>query len=325
MSQVSAQHEIVGQPLISVGVACFNGEATIERALRSAMGQDWPNLEIVVVNDGSTDGTLAVIEKLAAEDSRIRLVNQERNQGYAASCNRILAEARGAFVAFFDADDVSLPNRLSRQFERLTTYEKETNESLVLCHTSFTSIRRDGQRRYRSALGADQTPAPMGAAVAEHILIGRPVAGGGGEAANCSLMARNSVFEHMCGFDKALRREEDTDFTLRLALAGGHFAGLSAPLVEKYSSGDPTKRTSSRRAEDVFVEKHRALLEALSWYGFTIEWLHFKRDILDLKWRGMVTKGIFLLVRYPVKTARRVVWALPNLHRYRGRFRRRPH
>ena len=325
LSQVSAQLEVDGYPLVCVGVTCFNGEATIERALRSAMGQDWPNLEILVVDDGSTDGSRGIIESLAAEDPRIRLFSQGRNQGCSVACNRILAEARGAFVAFFDSDDMSLPDRLTRQFERLTTYEKETNESLVLCYAAFTSINRDGRRMYRSPLGADQTPAPMGAAVVEHILIGRPVAGGGGEAANCSLMARASVFETVDGYDETLRRLVDTDLTLRIALAGGHIAGLSVPLVEKYSTGNPAKRSITQQAEDMFIEKHRAQLEALSWYGFTIEWCRFKRDVLDLNWRGMVAKCIFLFVRYPAKTVRRVVWALPNLHRYRNRFRRRPH
>ncbi|MCH8285216.1 glycosyltransferase family 2 protein, partial [candidate division KSB1 bacterium] len=61
-------------PLITVGITCFNAEDTIERAVRSALNQRWPNLEVVVVDDRSTDGSFDVVEKLARDDTNLKIV-----------------------------------------------------------------------------------------------------------------------------------------------------------------------------------------------------------------------------------------------------------
>lgn len=313
-------------PLVTAGLRCFNAEGTIERALDSAMGQDWPNLEILVVDDGSSDASPAIVERLARADPRIRLVRHDTNRGAAVACNTILAEAKGEFVCFFDDDDVSRADRVLRQVRRITEYEAATGVRLVLCHAAFVGIAPDGSRSYRSALGGDRTPAPQGRAVAELILIGRPVEGRG-ETANCSLMARASAFRAVGGFDDALDRLHDTDFALRVAEAGGHFAGLSAPLVEKYQSGPveraglAAKRVRGRRANEQFIEKHRETLEALSWYRFTVDWLPLKTDLLGRRWGRALVRGLCLFARYPVKTVKRILWSAPNLHRYRHRFR----
>jgi glycosyltransferase involved in cell wall biosynthesis len=104
--------------LVSVIIAVFNGEATLGETLESAVLQTYKDLEIIVVDDGSTDGTPAIIQSYSARDSRIRAIRQT-NGGVARARNRGIAEARGEFIAPLDADDLWDPAKLERQIARM--------------------------------------------------------------------------------------------------------------------------------------------------------------------------------------------------------------
>jgi GT2 family glycosyltransferase len=103
-----------GAPLVSVIVPAFNAAATIEETLFSALGQSLRDIEVIVVDDGSTDATPQIAARLAAADPRLRLVRQE-NRGVSAARNAALALARGRFVAPLDADDLWHPRKLEKQ------------------------------------------------------------------------------------------------------------------------------------------------------------------------------------------------------------------
>src|SRR5262245_10450327 len=100
---------------ISVVIAVYNGEAMIGDAVASVLAQTLPPAEVIVVDDGSSDGTPAVVDRIAAGEPRVRRLRQDPNQGQAAALNRGVAEARGAYLAFLDADDVWRPDKLARQ------------------------------------------------------------------------------------------------------------------------------------------------------------------------------------------------------------------
>lgn len=102
------------QGRVSVVVPCYNAEASIGIALRSLMEQSYRDLEIIVVDDCSTDATVARAEALAAADPRIRVIRQGTNAGAYAARNRGLAVASGAFVTTHDADDWSHPQKIER-------------------------------------------------------------------------------------------------------------------------------------------------------------------------------------------------------------------
>ena len=89
--------------MISVVIPLYNKEKQIAKTLQTVLNQTYQNFEIVIVNDGSTDGS--VEEVLRISDSRIRLVNQE-NGGVSAARNRGIDEAKGEYIAFLDADDL---------------------------------------------------------------------------------------------------------------------------------------------------------------------------------------------------------------------------
>lgn len=106
-------------PLVSVIVPVFNASEVLPVALRGLQAQSWRNLEIIIVDDGSSDKSVAVSQAAAARDPRIRVVALEHNQGTYPTRNKGFAEARGAFVTVHDADDWSHPQKIELQARAL--------------------------------------------------------------------------------------------------------------------------------------------------------------------------------------------------------------
>ena len=100
---------------VSVIMPAYNAVTYIEEAVRSVMAQTYTDWELLVIDDGSADDTCGVVERLAAEDGRIRLLRNERNCGVAITRNRGLDACRGAYVALLDCDDRWHPEKLERQ------------------------------------------------------------------------------------------------------------------------------------------------------------------------------------------------------------------
>ena len=101
-------------PKVSVIIPSYNGERYIAETVGSVLGQTLCDIELVVIDDGSTDGTRAILHGIAATDSRLRLV-EKANEGLVPTLNRGIAEARGAYIARLDHDDLAYPPRLERQ------------------------------------------------------------------------------------------------------------------------------------------------------------------------------------------------------------------
>ena len=117
-------------PLVSIIVAAFNAAATIEETCRSALAQTYPSIEVLVVDDGSTDTTADIVTELAAADPRLRLIRQP-NLGVAAARNCGIAAARGELLAPLDADDLWAPGKIAAQVARLAQAGSDT--ALVYC------------------------------------------------------------------------------------------------------------------------------------------------------------------------------------------------
>ena len=109
--------------LVSVVIPAFNAEATIDETLRSVRSQTHGKLEIVVVDDGSTDATAALAARHASVDPRITLIRQ-KNAGLSASRNRGIEATKGPFIAPIDADDLWAPNKIERQLRAITSGER---------------------------------------------------------------------------------------------------------------------------------------------------------------------------------------------------------
>lgn len=106
----------VVKPLVSVLIPCYNAERWVAETLHSVLAQTWENIEIVVVNDGSTDGSREVLTQF--ESGKLKVIDQP-NRGQTAALNRCLKEARGDFIQYLDADDLLAPDKIELQVRRL--------------------------------------------------------------------------------------------------------------------------------------------------------------------------------------------------------------
>lgn len=295
--------------LVTCGVTAFNAADTIERAINSALSQTWPALEIVVVDDGSTDATPEILAGLAQTDPRIRVLRLRCNGGAARARNRILTEARGEFVAFFDDDDESHPDRVRLQLLRLTEYERDfAAGAAVICHTARQVVYPDGIERLENTMGEIKgRAAPSGLPVAHRILMGTPLDNAYGACPTCSQFARLSTYREIGGFDPGLRRSEDTDFNIRLAIGGGHFVGIAQPLVTQFMT--PTSDKSLDAEFDChtrILAKHRHLLDAERQYDFCRGWMQARNFWLRGLRLNFVSSMLSLGITHPVLFSRRL-------------------
>ena len=308
-------------PLTTIGITAFNAVGTIADAVTSALQQRWAPIEVVVVDDASTDGTATRLEELSAADDRIRLIRHERNQGAAATRNTIVRHARGEFIAFFDDDDYSLPDRVTAQVDRLTAYEARfADGQRVACYAAREGRFPDGRTLVLPVLGTDtDMPGPHGPDLVAHLMLGLGIAGVGGEAPACSLLARRTTFEHVGGFDPHFRRCDDTEFNVRLARSGGHLIGVRHPHVRQLIAATGDKPLWLERSMHLGVlEKHASAIADPWAFAAARRWLHARYDWFEGEHAAAARHLGMAFVLKPGNTATRAVRALPNLRWHRG-------
>lgn len=316
--------EQVDPALVTIGVTCYNAAGTIERAVASALRQDWPNLEIIIVDDVSTDNSAQTINRLIAGYENARLIRHVFNTGAAGARNSILGHARGEFIAFFDDDDEALPQRVSAQVRRLEAYEKRSGTSLVACHASGKRRYSNGYEMDLEAIGSRGQQVPQGASVAKALLLfrRRPEWFFGTGTPSCSLLARRSTFEAVGGFDAGLRRVEDTDFAIRLALLGGHFIGTPEQLFIQHSTSAPDKSPGKNlEAEQALAHKHRDFLETVDGYHYALNWPKLRYWHFERRYGRFLLQLAAIAIRGPVSATRHLIATGPRrlLHEHRMR------
>lgn len=194
-------------PLVSVVMPAYNARPFIDDAIRSILNQDYPRIELIVVDDGSTDGTPEAAERWG---DRVRVLRRQ-NAGPAAARNQGMAAARGDFIAFLDADDVWLPGKVSMQAGYLQDHPAV---GVVFGGFSRWYAQADG------SFGAPPSPVnldrPLKLVPAHSGWIYRDMLL---DSVICIItaMVRRSVVETVGGFDETLATGEDYDFWLRVS------------------------------------------------------------------------------------------------------------
>ena len=184
-------------PLVSIVIPAFNAMGHLPETLQSAQSQSHANTEILIVNDGSTDGVVEFVAR--QQDPRIKLLSQP-NRGLAAARNTGIAAAKGAYIAFLDADDLWDAEKLACQVGAL-----ESSASAGLAHTGIRYIDRCG-RPLNKPLAAFGN-----GSVRDSILLENPVRCGS------TPVVRASCFADVGTFDESLRFSEDWDMWIRIA------------------------------------------------------------------------------------------------------------
>ena len=184
-------------PQVSVVIPVFNGEQTIKRALDSVCAQTFSNLEVVVVDDASNDRTSDIVAQYACD--RLTIIRSPENQGAGAARNIGIAQARGRWVAFLDADDAWKPAKLEKQIALL----ERSKKSVAACATGY-DLEKDGRRQ---GITLNLTPERF----RSDILFGCTISPGS------TLVVERYVFDEIGGFDENFRRLEDWDWLLRFS------------------------------------------------------------------------------------------------------------
>lgn len=203
-------------PLVSAVIPTYNRAGVITESVDSVLGQSYPNLEVIVVDDGSSDDTLSL---LARYGEKIRVISQ-RNAGPAAARNRGIAVARGEFIAFLDSDDLWLPTKIEKQVRLL----QEASESVPCCLCNIRMCWNDHERTSFDISCLNPTyPEGLWLNPAE-VLATRFV------LFNQGIIIRRKVLEKIGAFDQSLWFLEDHELSLRLSLQGP-WAFVAEPLV----------------------------------------------------------------------------------------------
>lgn len=228
-------------PIVTAVIPVYNRAWCIERAVRSVLNQDYPGLELIAVNDGSTDNTAAILEKLQREtdafsisgsSARTMQVLHQENRGVSAARNAAIRASQGTFVSFLDSDDEWLPRKISHQIHWF-----RNNPEMSINQTDEIWIRRG--KRVNPNKKHWKESGDLFARSLDVCAI-----------SPSTVMIRRSLLDAVGLFDESLPACEDYDLWLRIACH--HPVGLiEEPLVIKHG-GHPDQLSATIPALDIF-------------------------------------------------------------------------
>jgi len=230
-------------PHVSVVIPMFNRAATIRRAVDSALAQSFRDIEVIVVDDASSDASIATVA--AIDDPRLRLLRRERNGGASASRNAGVAASRGSLVAFLDSDDEWFPRKLEIQVAALEAAPADAGVSCtgvemhLLDHavTRLQPLEDSPDWARRLAMDCDLSP-------------------------GTTQLTRRAVFDAIGPLDETLPRFEDWDWLIRYTRTGAIVA-VREPLARVYNRRARLGEVVERSAE-LLLAKHREVFDALA-------------------------------------------------------------
>jgi glycosyltransferase involved in cell wall biosynthesis len=226
------------RPFVSVVIPTFNRARQVQAALKSVLTQTYPEFEVIVIDDGSTDGTRETLQQIVSPQGsngkQVRYCFQP-NQGQSAARNNGIDEARGEWVAFLDSDDVWLPDKLEWQLRAIEQFGDKccacvTDARLVDDLGADTTAFHVSGKQYRQTLGIEAEATKNLAKSFDHFW-------------TSTLMARTDLIRQVGQFDPHLEFAEDHDLLFRLSLATS-YCYVSKPLSIIDRSCSPPGSTS---------------------------------------------------------------------------------
>lgn len=263
------------RPEVSVVIPCYNQGQFLAEAIRSALEQDYPNKEIIVINDGSTDNTREVVNRY-----RDKIVYIEQpNKGAAAARNEGIRAAKGEYIAFLDADDVCLPGRLSLEAEVLN---QRPDAGLVASDAYLINATGEFVGLKSSISGAPRHPQDFRWETVEYC------------ATTSTVMARKRCFDVAGYFDERFKRGGGEDWLAWVRIAHD----FSMVYLNKPTVGYRIHTLNVTRDSEFIDQQNRLAAHlAVTWECFPTYPAHFRAKLLYYRfataWR-VEPKGIAL-------------------------------
>lgn len=232
---------------ISVLMGIYNCSGTLEQAVRSIQKQTYPNWELILCDDGSTDDTYSKAARLAEQDDRIILLQNETNLGLNKTLNRCLKASSGAFIARMDGDDDCLPQRFERQIRFL-----QDHPEYAIVSSPMILFDEDGPWGETTAI---ERPGP------EDVVTKSPIC-------HAPVMIRREAIEAVGGYTEDPRRirVEDVDLWIKLYAAGYRCYNLQEPLYRMRNDQHALQRRRYRyRVNSAYVRFQGCRLLHLGW------------------------------------------------------------
>jgi glycosyltransferase involved in cell wall biosynthesis len=227
-------------PLVSVIIPTFNRASLVGRSVKSVLSQTYANLEVIVVDDGSTDNTEEVVRSLG--DPRIYYLRQEQNQGAAKARNIGVENARGEYISFQDSDDWWLPEKLEKQMDAFASLPQRVG----VIYSGYWRMIGD-EKTYLPSGGSGPKEGDMGMSLLKENIV-----------ATVTVVMRKECFLRAGGFDEGLPRLQDWELWIRVSRFS-LFKFIDEPLAITYYQAQSITANQDAliRAFNLILEKHR--------------------------------------------------------------------
>jgi glycosyltransferase involved in cell wall biosynthesis len=242
-------------PLVSVVMANFNGSAHLAEAIGSAQKQTLHNIEIIVSDDASSDGSIDIVTQLKATDTRIRLVRSDHNTGPAAARNRAIEIALGDWIAVMDSDDLMHPSRLA------ILVEAASKDGADLVADDLCEFHSDPSESSGRLLHGEWSRTPSWINIIDFVRVNHFYGPGPALGYLKPLIRTSALIETRVTYDEKLRNGEDYNLILRLLHSGKSMRIYPRPL---YYYRKHTSSTSYRLNEDVLMALKTADVDFLT-------------------------------------------------------------
>ncbi|MDO8927294.1 MAG: glycosyltransferase [Sideroxyarcus sp.] len=244
--------EQMATPIVSVVMPVYNGERHLAEAIESILTQTFSNFELIIIDDGSTDGSLAILKEYEKRDARIRLIARE-NRNLATTLNDLIDLARGEWIARMDQDDIALPHRLERQLQWMQETKADISGSWIKTFgTSGSSVLKHPQ---------------TDAANKMELLFGSCFA-------HPTVMMKTALVKQL-RYDKAWEKCEDYDLWERAARAGWKMTNVPQVLLLYRQHGAQISSASLSKQLQLSQEiRHR-------YWGYIFDSMRLEKTWID--------------------------------------------
>jgi len=243
-------------PVATVVIAAYNAQYYIEKAVRSALEQTLVDIELVVVDDASSDATSSIVEAIQRSDARVRLHKEQLNLGKSEARNFGISLARGEWIAILDSDDWFAPERL----QTLVALGEATSASVVVDNQNFVL---DGDRQVWRSLFDVRRSSSRRIDAAEMVRLDMP--GTNGTAGLLKPLIRRSFLNsNSIRYDPDMRTGEDFDFLMRCLDHCPHLQYVSKPMYNYRIRPDSDSRSRSSGDLEVIVTSNDRIVQSYS-------------------------------------------------------------